>query len=261
MAMSNDTTIQGDPRENLALPLELWVLGLGSVTDACYLPRLWLNCRRVSRAFRAATEMAFADIYLPQMKVCVELAHLLELTFDGLSHDGARACFRHQPAADDGVRPLRIPAELQRRLDQELVRLWKREHDMYLRYLEECAPSLLYTTWLMSLVEDPVFPDLEIDFSERRLSFVWKSMLSTMFGEIEYRREKARAGAIEEEGGPSEQSQLQAAAPKGVDGRSNRDYEIELEVRKQRVRNHAWARRFNAERRQEWQLKALVGYR
>lgn len=265
MAASDPTSpiLTGSDIRTPALPFELWVHILGSVTDSCYLPRIWLHCRRVSHAFRAATEMAFADVYLPQMKVCVELSRLLELSFDGLSGDRTRARFRHRPGAADGeARPLRIPVELQRRLDEEPVRLWTREQERYLKSLDDGTPTLLYTTWLMGLVEDAAFPDLEVDFSERRLSFTWRPMLSMMFGEIEHRRRMSMPSIADQE--ETEADAWPGENDTDTDSdiyNSERLYRIELQVRKQRSRNHAWGRRYDAERRQNWQLKALLGYR
>ncbi|KAH8678349.1 hypothetical protein BX600DRAFT_507301 [Xylariales sp. PMI_506] len=317
-------------------PLEIWVHILGSVTDARYLPRLWLDGRRVSRAFRAATEQAFAHSYLPRMRICVELAELLELSFAGFSPPGeeekrkgsgggggggspsnlffsappgsspssaaapaphpaagsvkeeegerderhqrpsgqgstgdlsqqsvngegisktqntnsrvvkeegggigarggevdggggeqsrekedhtARAYFRQLRSAarqhPDGTykKPLRMPSELRDRLERAATeRVWSREHARHLHSLATGSPTMLYTVWLGTnggggsggggsgssggssgsggcMVEDPGFPGLEVDIAGRMLSFRWRPLLTSMFGEIEYRK-------------------------------------------------------------------------
>ncbi|KAI1843254.1 hypothetical protein JX266_010608 [Neoarthrinium moseri] len=230
----------------LPLPLEIWVRVLSSITDSQLLPQAWLNCRLVSRGFRVATETAFVGTYLPQMKLCVELTELLELTFFGVSPDRTLARFTHVLRAGSGQSfPLRMPLHLQRRLEQETERIWQREHERYVKSIQEGAPSLLYTCWVEGFVEDPPFLGLEVDVARRMLSFRWQPTLSTMFGEIEHRR------------------QLLSQVERG-EGRlstTDRMREIEMQVRKQRPRNQAWNQRFDPERRQDWQLNALMGYR
>jgi len=51
------------------LPPEVWTRIIGFVTDCHYLPRVWLNCRRVSHAFKVATETAFISKHLPHTRV------------------------------------------------------------------------------------------------------------------------------------------------------------------------------------------------
>lgn len=237
------------------LPIEVWVRILGSITEYRYLPRTWLNSRCVSLAFKAATEMAFIDVYLPQMRICVELAEIMELGYDGLSRDREFINFREFPAHQTNNYS-RIPAGLRRRLEQQTERAWQKEHESYEQSVLSCAPRLLYHVWIVGYVEDPVFPDLQVDTAARKLSFRWKPMLSTMFGEVEYRKwlfkktldniGLGEAGGIADDTGEAQR----------VLARN-----IEMHVRKLRMWNSRWDKHFSSWRRQEWQLDALLAYR
>lgn len=243
---------QGTPE----LPIEIWIRILGFVSDFRYLPRTWLNCRRVSHAFKAATEMAFTDVYLTQMTIRVEMAEVLELKFDGLSPDREFVRFRHLTADKPSI-PSRIPSTLRARLERETERVWQREHDQYLISVQNSAPSLLYQVWLMGFVEDPGYPNLSVDTAKRTLSFRWKVMLSTMFGEIEYRKWLCRKARMEDGGDiTTDRSEAEQLDAESVQRRN-----IEMCVRKTRPRNRGWNRFFESWRRQEWQLDALLAYR
>ncbi|KAK6068211.1 hypothetical protein SCUP515_09706 [Seiridium cupressi] len=232
------------------LPLEIWAKILGHVTDPCYIPRTWLNSRRVSHAFKAATEMAFVDVYLPQTRINVELAEVIELTFDGLLEDRGFVRYKH-------VFPPNPPSRISRstflHLQQHTERIWQREHNRYLDRIKEGSPHLLYHISFMTYVEDPWFPDFDEDIpTKRSLSFRWKPMLSTMFGEIEYRKWLLRRELeAEEENGP-------ASSKIGVDLRR---VDIELHVRRIRPQNRAWDTSPTCNRRQEWQVSSLNAYR
>lgn len=197
--------------------------------------------------------MAFVDAYLPQMTVCVEIAEVLELKFDGICEDGEFIHFRESPAGQPNV-PSRVPPELRRRLEQQTERVWEREHERYLSSIQDQAPSLLYHVWLIGYVEDPAFPDLQVDTSMRRMRFRWKSMLSTMFGEIEYRKWNLKQ--LESPGLIGAMGIADVAEAERALQRT-----IEMHIRKSRPRNSGWNTQFSSWRRQEWQLDALLAYR
>ncbi|KAK8061753.1 hypothetical protein PG994_008119 [Apiospora phragmitis] len=51
------------------LPLEVWTRIISKIIDCRYLPRVWLNCRRVSYALKVATETAFIAKHLPHTRI------------------------------------------------------------------------------------------------------------------------------------------------------------------------------------------------
>ncbi|KAK7985549.1 heterogeneous nuclear ribonucleoprotein r [Apiospora saccharicola] len=145
------------------LPLEVWTRIIGFVTDCHYLPRVWLNCRRVSHAFKAATETAFIRKHLPHTHIefDVRTKEVLRdvnenkvglddivVKFSHLSEDRERAVFV-------GERPYE---------EDKCVRLSSGGGD----------------------VNDTVLPGLQIDFDKVEVSVLWKPMLSMLYGEAEY---------------------------------------------------------------------------
>ncbi|KAF7518233.1 hypothetical protein G7054_g13535 [Neopestalotiopsis clavispora] len=238
-----------------ALPLEIWTRILGHVSEPHYLPRTWLNCRRVSHAFKAATETAFADVYLRRMVIRTELAEIIDLTFAGFAeHDRSVVCFGHAPD-DRRDAPPRMPPELMARLEQQTERAWTREHQRYLDSIQNGSPSLLYQIWLMGHVEDTGFPGLKMDISCRSLWFEWKTLLSTMFGEIEYRKWLLRK-ALETLHERGDETAWRDHPPQDS---LSRMASIEMHVRKLRPWNAA--SKPGRDRRQEWQVSALQAYR
>lgn len=237
-----------------ALPLELWTQVLSSITDSCYLPRTWLNCRRVCHLLKVATEMAFIDVYLPQMTICVELAEMLELTYVGLSSDGEFADFK-QSVEQQGAQQ-RLTQGVQAGFEDPTERIWQREHYRYAVSIEKGSPSMLYHTWLMGLVEDTGFPDLHMDITNRGMAFRWKPLLSTMFGEIEYRKWLLRHLSDHSVSNDSKEDRNTTDEEERM-----KITEIELHVRRIRPRNRAWNLSSEGDRRQEWQVNALQAYR
>ncbi|ETS86008.1 hypothetical protein PFICI_04033 [Pestalotiopsis fici W106-1] len=238
-----------------SLPLEIWTRILGHVSEPHYLPRTWLNCRRVSHAFKAATETAFTDVYLRRMVIRTELAEIIDLTFAGFAeNDRSVVCFAHAPA-DRRDAPPRMPPELMARLEQQAERAWTREHQRYLSSIENGSPSLLYQIWLMGHVEDTGFPGLKMDISSRSMWFEWKTLLSTMFGEIEYRKWLLRKEIEASLGEGNEESWGESPPQDAISRVAN----IEMHVRKLRPWNAA--SKPGRDRRQEWQVNSLQAYR
>jgi len=113
------------------LPIELWIRIIGLITDSRYLPRAWLDFRRVSSHFKAATELAFSHRHLRnteitfrdyglQLKPCTNGSATVEdaltsggigigrplhlkfvLKYVGLSEDRERAVFRREAIPDE----------------------------------------------------------------------------------------------------------------------------------------------------------------
>ncbi|KAJ1329658.1 hypothetical protein MN608_06394 [Microdochium nivale] len=124
--LSNDDDDKTNSSNCLQLPLELWIRIIGFITDSRYIPRVWLNFRRVSSFFKAATEFAFCDSHLRHTEIIFrdynfrlvqsqERVATLEdgpssvagssgrplhlnfvLEYQGLSQDRARAVFRRK---------------------------------------------------------------------------------------------------------------------------------------------------------------------
>ncbi|KAI0155694.1 hypothetical protein BJ166DRAFT_339766 [Pestalotiopsis sp. NC0098] len=240
-----------------ALPLELWTKILSSLTEPHYLPRTWLSCRRVSHAFKVATEAAFTDVYLRRMVIRTELAEPIDLTFSGFSEDRSFVCFRHDSAAATANNPpLRMPPELRARLEERAEQAWEREHQLYLDSMQTSAPRMLYQVWLMGHVEDTRFPGLQVDIPSRSLRFEWKPLLNNMFGEIEYRKWILR-GEWESLLAESDELELKWFPPDT--GIPHMAAVIESQVRTVRTWQHAWNPGSN--RRRDWQIKALRAYR
>ncbi|KAH8204154.1 hypothetical protein TruAng_001706 [Truncatella angustata] len=238
------------------LPLEIWTKILSCDVDPRYLPRTWLNCRRVSRAFKAATEMAFVDVYLPRMTICVELSEMIELVYGGLSVDRQFVTLKQSLDDQDGA-PSRISESTKRQWREQLSRTWTKEHYRYVDLIQKGSPSILYHIWLEGYVEDPGFPDLSVDIEKRTLAFRWKPMLSNMFGEIEYRKwflrkDVERGNSLRFRRGKLGQLRNSDAA---------RVTAVELHVRRIRLRNGAWDLSSTNEKRQTWQVSALQAFR
>ena len=188
-----------------SLPLELWVQIIGSITDSRYLPRVWLNFRRVSRTFKEATEMAFISTHLRHAELsfreCQASVHDLQanlvyphviLRFDRLARDDrGRAVFtRRQPA--ESLKQVRVVgAGPDDNLFDLSIRRWRASLEPYAT--AAASPEKPYARpphalSVRRIVNDTALPGLEVDFEKHEVSVQWAPMLSLLFGEEEYKK-------------------------------------------------------------------------
>lgn len=192
------------------LPVELWAHIVGFITDSRYLPRTWLHFRRVSRAFKYATEMAFVGKHLPHADLVFKEhqaggvhdadANLIfpkvVFKFDRLADGGSRAVFaRKHPV--EALREVRISSCTEdgsnysdsRNLFDLSIRRWRESMEPYVS--SQSAKSREYVRpphalAIRRVVNDTALPGLEVDYEKHEISVLWGPMLSLLFGEEEY---------------------------------------------------------------------------
>ncbi|KAK8009138.1 hypothetical protein PG991_011689 [Apiospora marii] len=181
------------------LPLEVWTRIISSITDCRYLPRVWLNCRRVSHSFKVATETAFVATHLPHTRIEFEtgIAEVLwdvdgneiwgggglVVKFGHLREDGERAVFVGDHAYEKNK-----SVQLSRggTLYEKIISDWR---DSLMELLEEPAYAINQPRHILFVrreVNDTELPELEVDFDNIEVSVLWKPMLSMLYGEAEY---------------------------------------------------------------------------
>ncbi|KAI0814135.1 hypothetical protein GGR55DRAFT_634142 [Xylaria sp. FL0064] len=179
---------------------ELYMLIIEFITDLGYLPRVWLNFRRVSREFKAITELVFARKHLPQALITFpsitgtvydvdDDKHQLSLAleFQKLTGDNdERAVFSEDRYYYDGSSKARL-SESGRTLLTEITDQWK--HYFYDYAMP--APNTAFSTSphvlsVFRVVNDTALPGLEVNWEEHTITVLWKEMLTALFGEEEY---------------------------------------------------------------------------
>ncbi|KAH7033522.1 uncharacterized protein B0I36DRAFT_110186 [Microdochium trichocladiopsis] len=183
------------------LPLELWIRIIGFVTDSRYIPRAWLNFRRVSSSFKAATELAFSDRHLRnteiifrdynfQLKHVPAVAAALEsagnsgelvgsapfhlkfvLKYQGLSEDRTRAIFKREPIGEE-VGRLALPehgctlAELAATRWQHISQSWYTAGQERLRQpatpLPAACPAAAHVITTRRVANDTALPGFQV---------------------------------------------------------------------------------------------------
>jgi hypothetical protein len=182
------------------LPPELWYLVIASITDSRYLPRVWLNFRRVSRFFKHATESVFAAEHIPRSRLEFlafdpvidenrEPQNLdFALDFDRFSEDGSRAIYTDKAmAGEHGAARLLGDEDLT--VHDECVRQWMARATAYLApppANRRDAPPYVFV--MRRIANDTELPVLEIDCRRFRASFEWRPAMTALFAEEEYRK-------------------------------------------------------------------------
>ncbi|KAK0661396.1 hypothetical protein DIS24_g2656 [Lasiodiplodia hormozganensis] len=185
-----------DSRRCPPLPIEVWVRIISCISNSNVIPHVWLSCRRVSRAVRAATEEAFLHRHLkPRTHIRFRdlgmvrdsggWKHYLGLTleFDRLSEDRTRAIFSNKNAIedDDG------DGEEEEEIERALTARWRSAMMLYQGNGDGCRNDLPpYTIAVRQIVNDTELPGLEIDYEKREMSFDWRAMFDKLFGEEAY---------------------------------------------------------------------------
>ncbi|RYP22003.1 hypothetical protein DL765_001909 [Monosporascus sp. GIB2] len=196
------------------LPVEVWAQIISFITDSRYLPRTWLHFRRVSRAFKLATEMAFVSSHLPHADLIFRehrssfhadlIFPKVVFKFDRLADgDRSRAVFvRKHPA--ESLREISVVADCGgggggggARDDNNLfdltMRRWRETLEPYAAHAarQQTSKSAPYA-WrphvlaVRRVVNDTALPGLEVDYEKQEISVLWAPMLSLLFGEEEY---------------------------------------------------------------------------
>ena len=97
LAMSAMATVTASSRLPV-LPPEIWAIVFRNYsTDLKGLPRLWTQCRHVSKQFRAEVETAFVTYYLPMVSLSfmsLKPYYVLQTHFVKLLRDSKIALFR-----------------------------------------------------------------------------------------------------------------------------------------------------------------------
>lgn len=188
-----------------ALPLELWERIICNITDSRYLPRVWLNFRRVSHLLKAATEHAFVTAHLQYTDLAFEPLSVVRdkdenkytlnvlLQFHRLSDDGDRAIFAPEhPGPDyEWMKEVEMDDGGEETLHDHYMTLWKRIITPYVSSPEQQAARQMCPMHVLAvrrLANDTELPGLEADPGRMQLSVLWKPMLSLFFGEIEYQK-------------------------------------------------------------------------
>ncbi|RYP36274.1 hypothetical protein DL767_003427 [Monosporascus sp. MG133] len=201
------------------LPVEVWAQIISFITDSRYLPRTWLHFRRVSRAFKHATEMAFISSHLPHADLIFRehrssfhadlIFPKVVFKFDRLADgDRSRAVFvRKHPA--ESLREISVVADGgggAARDDNNLfdltMRRWRETMEPYATHAaaqqqqqqtpKKSSPSSPSYAWrphvlaVRRVVNDTALPGLEVDYEKQEISVLWAPMLSLLFGEEEY---------------------------------------------------------------------------
>ncbi|KAK8122892.1 hypothetical protein PG984_011562 [Apiospora sp. TS-2023a] len=179
------------------LPLEVWTRIIGFVTDCHYLPRVWLNCRRVSHAFKAATETAFISRHFPHTHIEFDVRRKevlrdvdgnkvglddIVVKFSHLSEDRERAVFVGERAYEEDKTRLSSG----RTMYDVLIGNWRRR---LTKYMEDPTIPINWPCHMLYVrreVNDTVLPGLQIDFDKVEVSVLWKPMLSMLYGETKY---------------------------------------------------------------------------
>jgi hypothetical protein len=189
------------------LPQEIWVQIIGSIVDFRYLPRVWRNYRRVSRAFKDATEHAFLTHYLPLIEIPLsttwkyrensDMQKVAQLwfTFASVSEDASCATFvatvRHSSVRHSALQPVSWFREAREGMWKVFTHGWKRDVAWYegtdKPYPKPMCPPYDYVK-LGCLVNDCDLPALKSDYEKREICFLWKEMLNSWFCEEEYIR-------------------------------------------------------------------------
>ncbi|RYO85194.1 hypothetical protein DL764_009218 [Monosporascus ibericus] len=201
-----ETPVARCPRAEL--PVEVWAQIISFITDSRYLPRTWLHFRRVSRAFRHATEMAFISSHLPHADLIFREQRSIFHTdlifpkvvfkFDRLADgDRSRAVFmRKHPA--ESLREISVVAGGGAREDNNLfdltMRRWRETLEPYATHAarQQTPKSSSSYAWrphvlaVRRVVNDTALPGLEVDYEKQEISVLWAPMLSLLFGEEEY---------------------------------------------------------------------------
>ncbi|KAK8075356.1 hypothetical protein PG997_010019 [Apiospora hydei] len=175
------------------LPLELWTRIISHVTDCRYLPRVWLNCRLVSHTFKAATEAAFIAKHLPHTRiefaVPLEKWGLLDNNGKKIEDDSIFMKFSH--LAEDGERAVFVREKPDEELSTQLssdrfIEYWRQALSGHLENPTVSVNYPVHTVYVRREVNDTVLPSPQIDIGKVEASFLWKPMLSMLYGEAEY---------------------------------------------------------------------------
>ncbi|KAK7914183.1 hypothetical protein PG985_011886 [Apiospora marii] len=162
------------------LPLEIWTRIVGFITDCHYLPRVWLNCRRVSHALKVATETAFIARHPP-----TPASSSIPGARSHLSEDGSRAVFVRENAADyEAYKSVRLSSG--GTLYEKTIRDWRR---ICTGCMEDPTIHINWPRHILYVrreVNDTVLPGLQVDFDAIEVSVLWRPMLSMLYGEAEY---------------------------------------------------------------------------
>lgn len=184
-------------------PLEVWERIIGLISDDRYLPRVWLNFRRVSRTVKAATERVFVTMHLrrthigfdpfPSIRDRNENKYKLDvlLDFNRLSDDGSRAIYAPKDPRDwEWMKEIHMSETNTFSLYDHFIQEWRSLLEPYLaenpNENDFSRPSHVLT--FRREANDTELPGLMVNFERSEALVLWEPMLSMFFGELEYKK-------------------------------------------------------------------------
>ncbi|KAK6860387.1 hypothetical protein PG995_004023 [Apiospora arundinis] len=180
------------------LPLELWTRIIGYITDCRYLPRVWLNCRRISHTFKAATETAFITKHLPHTRIEFDIdnshtlwgvednrivADSIFVKFSHLTEDRQRAVFVRESSYE---RSKSTQLSSGGNLFDHTIKQWRNSMQRYFEEPGYATQGPRHMLYVRREVNDTTLPGLQVDFENIEVSLLWRPMLSTFYGDAEY---------------------------------------------------------------------------
>lgn len=183
------------------LPLEIWAIVFGYLVNNNDFSHVWVDCRRVSKSFKRAAELAFISEALRQIEVQLSLigcvgrnyGEVARLQFKGFSEDGLRVHYG-EPGNDqlflrDDIQSERGPGIIHDDRDQGNLPLlieWTSNI-----YISVCRGPVSYYSWSVQykhqLCHVWLRPNSErtmgmvVHHKNHEVSFLWQAVLNTFF--------------------------------------------------------------------------------
>ncbi|KAI0469220.1 hypothetical protein F4859DRAFT_487400 [Xylaria cf. heliscus] len=182
-----------EPTRYPQLPTEVYVHIVEFITDPYDLPHVWLNFRRVSRNFKAITELVFARKHLPHTIIDFPAptheTYTLSLQFEKLAGDDDEravfSCNRQDDPESAEVSPSDNDDEEYTLSDISVM--WRRRFYKHSRPPPETAVSIPpHILSVRCIINETALPGLEVNWERPTISVLWKEMLTALFGEEDY---------------------------------------------------------------------------
>ncbi|KAI3330213.1 hypothetical protein F4824DRAFT_479114 [Ustulina deusta] len=200
MTMATNTASTQYPQ----LPNEVYLHIVELITDSRYLPRVWLDFRRVSRNFKAITESVFARKHLPH--TIIDFPTITDIVYDkdGNKHRPGLGLHFEKLSGDNDERAVfsELREDYHKSTEILLDDSEDNPEDTLCKYVttlwKECfyeyslpAPETAFSTpphilSVRRIVNDTALPGLEVNWERHAISVLWKEMLTSLFAEEEY---------------------------------------------------------------------------
>ncbi|KAI1091430.1 hypothetical protein F5B19DRAFT_493346 [Rostrohypoxylon terebratum] len=147
------------------------------------MPYIWCTFRLVCKAWKAETEKAFREIYLPKVKLMYKFGvfHVEgQYYFDRLSEDDAkeRAFFRL-----DSTKPASpLQDQFGSMIERPMSTLYRPDSTMHFAVVDNVA------------ISDTALESVLVDLKNKEVSFLWMPMMNQLMSEeVHFRREACKA--------------------------------------------------------------------